>query len=365
MLLAETHYKELQIDDIYHKIINNERISCDDALRLFSCPDIVALGNLAHYKRTELHGNDVYYVRNQHINYTNICINNCTFCAYAKELGEKGSFQLSIDTILEKIINNTDSTQEIHIVGGCHPKIPLSFFEELLKKISEMKPEAILKCFTAVEIEHFAKIENISPKEVLMRLKACGLRMLPGGGAEIFTESIREQICAKKSSTKSWLAIHETAHELGIKTNATMLFGHIEKREHRIEHLDLLRKQQDKSSGFTCFIPLPFQTENNELSHITALTGLEILRTIAVSRLMLDNIAHIKAYWVMLSVKLAQAALYYGANDLDGTIIEEKIGHTAGAKSEQALTVQELENMITRCGFNAVERNSLFQIVSK
>ena len=253
--------------------------------------------------------------------------------------------------------------REVHIVGGCHPDLPLSFYLDMLSAVRAALPEAGLKCFTAVEIEHFAALSGLSTREVLSALKAAGLDMLPGGGAEIFAPEVRRRICPKKISGERWLAIHGQAHELGLSTNCSLLFGHLESEEDRVDHLLLLREQQDSSGGFNCLIPLPFQTENSLLKVPAAVTGVDILRTIAVARLLLDNIAHIKAYWVMLTVKLAQAALYYGADDFDGTVVEEKIGHMAGADSEQGLTRAELEAMIRGCGFTPVERDALFRPV--
>ncbi|MEG6552428.1 CofH family radical SAM protein, partial [Desulfocurvibacter africanus] len=276
-----------------------------------------------------------------------------------------GAFALSLEEAEAKVRATPEDTAEIHVVGGCHPSLPLAFFEELLARVKRLRPKALLKCFTAVEIAHFARLESITPREVLARLKNVGLVMMPGGGAEIFDPEVRTRICPHKLTAEEWLDIHRLAHSMGLRTNCTMLFGHLETRRHRMEHLDALRRLQDETGGFTCFIPLPFQTENSRLTGITPLTGLEELRTIAVSRLMLDNIRHIKAYWVMLGVKQAQAALYYGADDLDGTVVEEKIGHMAGAKSEAALTKTELMAMIRHCGFTPVERDSLFNELSE
>ena len=310
-----------------------------------------------------MHGNKAFYVINQHVNYTNVCVNGCVFCAYQREEGQEGGFVLTKDDILARIDAAGLAPREIHIVGGCHPRLPLSYFEEIMAAIKEQHPQVVLKCFTAVEIAHFARLEGITAREVLARLQKAGLDMLPGGGAEIFRPEIREQICPRKSTADEWLAIHEEAHGLGLKTNCTMLFGHIESVEDRIDHLVRLRESQDRGGGYTCFIPLPFLTENSRLTVDKPLTGLEELRTIAVSRLMLDNIPHIKAYWVMLGVKQAQAALKFGADDFDGTVVEEKIGHEAGASSQQGMTRSELEDMIRGCGCTPVERDGYFNEV--
>lgn len=369
-MLSADHYALLGLGDIYEKVLAGERLSLEDGEKCFSCPDINALGALAHHVRTRMHGDTTYYVLNRHINYTNVCVNGCLFCAFQREDEKKsGAYTMTEEEILAKLSPQDGMKfNEMHIVGGCHPKLPLSFFEETIKKVKAAHPHIVVKAFTCVEIAHFAALENISTKEVLRRLKKAGLGMLPGGGAEIFAPEVREKICPKKSTGSEWLRISGEAHDLGIQTNCTMLYGHIESIEHRLEHLDKLRTQQDKTGGFTCFIPLPFLTENSLLElpseRTGEHTGLDKLRTVAVSRLMLDNIPHIKAYWVMMGVKLAQTALYFGADDLDGTIVEEKIGHEAGATSRQAMTVPQLEEMIRRSGFTPVRRDPYFNPVS-
>ncbi|WP_285905592.1 aminofutalosine synthase MqnE [Pseudodesulfovibrio pelocollis] len=359
-ILRSDFFENMGLADIRAKVENGERLSHDDGMRLFDCPEPLAVGALAQRVRTRLHGDKAFYVINRHINYTNICVNGCTFCAYQREDGQPGGFVLSPDEVLARIDAAPLPPREIHIVGGCHPTLGLDYFETLLHTVHQRLPEAVLKCFTAVEIAHFARLENTTTRQVLERLKAAGLGMLPGGGAEIFAPAVRQRICPRKSTAEEWLAVHEEAHALGIKTNCTMLFGHVESRADRIDHLIRLRESQDRSQGYTCFIPLPFLTENSQLAINNPLTGLEELRTIAVSRLMLDNIPHIKAYWVMLGVKQAQAALKFGADDFDGTVVEEKIGHEAGATSEQGLTRAELEAMIQGCGCTPTERDAHF-----
>jgi aminodeoxyfutalosine synthase len=302
---------------------------------------------------------------NQHINYSNICVNGCRFCAFGKEQGDPLAFELSLQTILEKVRDRGHAPiTEVHIVGGCHPDLPLSYFESVLREIKAVRPNIIIKAFTAVEIHHFAEKEGVSTRDVLLRLKSAGLDMLPGGGAEIFSPRVRTSLCPNKTSGGEWLKIVREAHQLGLKTNATMLYGHIETPQERLEHLVALRELQDETGGFLCFIPLPFQTANSGLTGIEPTTGIADLKTIAVSRLMLDNFPHVKAYWIMLTVKLAQIALFFGADDFDGTVIEEKIGHMAGAQSEQALTRSELERIIREGGFEPVERNSFFERVN-
>ncbi len=362
-------FAELGLSAIADKVRQGQRLSLDEGRALFACPDVTAVGALAHLRRTQLHGDRAYYVVNRHINYTNVCVNGCAFCAYQREKGQEGGFEMSVREAVDRLLAAPLPPREVHIVGGCHPDLRLSFFVELLSTVQQALPEAALKCFTAVEIAHFAKLEGISTREVLATLKGAGLAMLPGGGAEIFAPEVRRRICPKKSSAEEWLRIHGEAHELGLTTNCTMLFGHLEGLGDRLDHLDRLRTQQDKAlakgqTGFTCFIPLPFQTENNAIKVERPLTGLDELRTIAVSRLMLDNIPHVKAYWVMLTVKQAQAALFFGADDLDGTVVEEKIGHMAGATSEQGLAKSQLEAMIRGLGLTPVERDARFQPVT-
>ncbi|MEG2172712.1 MAG: aminofutalosine synthase MqnE [Desulfovibrionaceae bacterium] len=368
-MLIKSTYETLGLAPVYEKVLAGQRLSAEDGLALFACPDSNAVGALAHHVRTRLHGTTTTYVVNRHINYTNVCVNRCIFCAFRRDdTSEAGAFTLSHDDILTRICGESNAPlkmDELHIVGGCHPDLPLAWFEEILCKIRVLYPKLQVKAFTPVEIAHFAKLEQCSTLEVLTRLQAAGLKMMPGGGAEIFDASLRRHICPEKADAETWLRISGEAHGLGILTNATMLYGHLENHAQRVDHLCRLREQQDKSHGFTCFIALPFLTENSKLrlpdEALGPQRGLDQLRTIAVSRLLLDNIPHLKAYWVMMGIKLAQTALYYGANDLDGTIVEEKIGHMAGADSAQAMTIRELEDMITQSGFTPVRRNATFQ----
>ncbi|WP_027721423.1 aminofutalosine synthase MqnE [Maridesulfovibrio zosterae] len=359
-MISKNYFQNAGLGSILDKVLAGERISIEDGHALFECADLTALGALASIVRRKMHGDKTFYVLNRHINYTNICVNGCLFCAYARKRGEEGSFQLSKEDILEKLHNAPVSPREIHVVGGCHPDIPLSFFEDTFATIKKEFPLGVIKSFTAVEIVHFAKLEGIPTIKVLERLRKAGSEMLTGGGAEIFAPETRNKICPKKIDAETWLRVHGEAHSLGYTTNCTMLFGHYESIADRLDHLDRLRKQQDETGGFNCFISLPFQTENSKLKIENPLTGIDELKTIAISRLMLDNIPHIKAYWVMLGVKQAQAALHFGADDFDGTVVEEKIGHMAGASSDQSLARVELEEMIRGCGFTPVERDAAF-----
>lgn len=363
-------YDTHTIASIREKVLCGQRLSAADGLALFAHPDIHEVAALAHCARTRRHADVTYYVVNRHVNYTNICVNGCTFCAFRRDdPSQPGAFVLGRDDILARVdaaMASPLGLDELHIVGGCHPDLRLAWFEDVLGAVRARYPQLMVKAFTAVEIAHFAQLEDISTVEVLQRLKNVGLIMMPGGGAEIFDPVVRKEICPHKADADTWLRVAGEAHSLGIATNATMLFGHIESHAQRIDHLCRLRAQQDHSGGFACFIPLPFQTAHSRLHLPPEATGpqraLNILRTVAISRLMLDNIPHIKAYWVMLGLKLAQTALWWGANDLDGTIVEEHIGRMAGATdaANTAMTVEELEHMISASGFMPVRRNALF-----
>ncbi len=362
-MMTRQRYADLRLEDVHEDVRAGRRLSLEQGRRLACCEDLAAVGALAHHVKTRRHGDAVTWVRNRHVNYTNVCANHCAFCAFRRDRGEEGGFTLTMEQMVAKAVSVEDAA-EAHIVGGCHPDLGLAFFEEALAAIRERAPHLVLKAFTPVEIVHFATMEGVTTREVLARLKAAGLAMCPGGGAEIFHPEVRRRICPDKADADAWLRVMGEAHELGLPTNCTMLFGHLENLEHRLDHLDRLRRQQDATGGFNCFIPLPFLTKNSALTlpkGQAGPSGLEILRTIALSRLMLDNIPHVKAYWVMLGVKLAQVALHYGADDFDGTVVEEKIGHMAGADSEQGHTPEDIAAMIRDCGFSPRERDALFR----
>lgn len=367
-MLDASHYAALGLGAVRDKVLDGARLDAADGLALLACPDITAVGALADHVRRRMHGDAVSYVVNRQINHTNVCVNGCVFCAFRRDTaGEPGAFVLERKDVLRRLREahaGLTRLDEVHIVGGCHPTRRLSWFLDLIAAIRAEWPDLPVKGFTCVEIDHLARLEGISTVETLKRLKEAGLVMMAGGGAEIFDEKLRAEICPHKADSATWLRVAGEAHALGLKTNCTMLFGHLETMEHRVDHLCRLREQQDRSGGFVCFIPLPFLTENSRLSlpedRVGPQCGLDRLRTVAVSRLMLDNIPHIKAYWVMLGEKMAQAALHFGADDLDGTIVEERIGHMAGAASAQGMTIDELERMIRESGFRPVRRNALF-----
>lgn len=348
---------------ILDKAADGSRLSRDEALELALTADIHDLGRLALRTRRELHGDKAFFVYNQHINYTNICQNACRFCAFSRRIGDRDAYVLSVDQAAQEVASRKDEPiREIHIVGGLNPDLPYAYYPDLLRAVKQVRPEAAVKAFTAVEVAFLADRGGITPLQVLRDLQNAGLDALPGGGAEVFSPALRKQLCPEKISGKAWLDIHRTAHQAGIPSNATMLFGHVECWEDRIAHLLALRDLQDQTGGFLCFIPLPYQPRNNALG-AQGPDGLDIMRMTAVSRIVLDNVPHLKAYWVMTGVKAAQMALWYGADDMDGTVTEERIGHAAGAESPKGLTRDQLTQAISQAGFSPVERDSRFQAV--
>lgn len=341
-----------------------ERLSLEDGLRLYASNDILALGALADLVRRRLNGNKAFYVYNQHINYSNVCLNRCRFCAFGKDKDDPAAYEMSIDEIVAKVRERRhEPITEVHIVGGIHPDLPYSYYRDMVREIKKIRPEIHIHAFTAVEIAHLAEISGQSLSDTLGDLRNAGLGSLPGGGAEVFSPRIRELLCAKKLPPEGWLEVAKTAHRLGIKTNATMLYGHIESAEERVKHLLALRQAQDESGGFMAFIPLAFHPRHTELSELSDTSGFSDLKNIAIARLMLDNFPHIKAYWVMIGPKLAQVALAFGADDMDGTIIEEKITHMAGAETAQGMTRPELLRLIREAGYRPLERDTVYNII--
>jgi aminodeoxyfutalosine synthase len=358
-----------QLKPIAEKVQRGERLSFEDGLALYQTRDLTGLGALANHVRMQKHGPKTYFVQNRRISYTNICYTHCQFCAFQAKPGDPRAYVLSAEDIigeLEKPENN--GVKELHMVAGHYPKLKIEYFEDLFRRIKARFPQLHLKVFTMVEMDYYARVSGLSVEQFLERCVAAGLESCPGGGAEIFDAGVREEICVGKKDANVWLNNAELCHAKGIPTNCTMLYGHIEKPEHKVDHLIRLRELQDRSlaggkASFLAYIPLAYQNENNELSRkhvIHETTGLQDLREIAVARLMLDNIPHIKAYWVMIGAGLAQVGLSYGANDLDGTIIEEEIAHNAGAKTPMALSKSELIRLIQEAGFEAVERDNLY-----
>jgi aminodeoxyfutalosine synthase len=347
---------------VREKLRRGRRLDLNDGLALMTSTDLPGLGALAHQARVAKNGNHAFYVRNRHLNYTNICVNNCVFCAFHKEPDDENAFVLTPEQAGAKAAENPDmDIDEFHIVGGCHPDLDLDYYVELFQAVRRARPQAEIKAFTAVEVDHLAKISGLDVGEVLSLLKQKGMTAMAGGGAEVFSSRVRAQVCPRKISGARWLQVSGMAHSLGIPSNATMLYGHIETAQERVEHLLALRRQQDKTGGFSAFIPLAFHPQNTGLSQLSPTTGLDDLRVMAASRLLLDNFPHIKAYWVMLGPKLAQVALNFGADDLDGTIVEEHITHDAGGTTSQGMTEPELRAMIQAAGFQPVRRDCLHQ----
>jgi aminodeoxyfutalosine synthase len=356
------------IKDIAGKVSNSQRITADEGLILYKKADLPLLGVLAGIVRKRLNGNFVYFNRNFHIEPTNKCVYNCRFCSYHKPASDPESWEYSIEQMLDivKKFDNKEVT-EVHIVGGVHPDHDLHYFGTLIKKIKEHRPTLHVKAFSAIELDYMIRSAGLTIEEGLKVLKNYGLDSIPGGGAEIFDEEIRKNICDEKASSQLWLEIHETAHRTGIPSNATMLYGHIENYIHRIDHMERLRKLQDKTRGFNAFIPLKFKKRNNNMSYLGEVNILEDLRNYAVSRIYLDNIPHIKAYWPMAGKETAQLSLSFGADDMDGTIDDTtKIYSMAGSEEENpSMTTEDLCNLIREAGYIPVERDTLYKIIKQ
>lgn len=350
--------------DIYEKLNNNIRLSLEDGLRLYRSNEILALGYLANIIRNRLNGDNTYFIYNQHINYSNICTNLCKFCAFGKEKESAQAYEMSVDEVKEKVRLRLDEPiTEIHMVGGIHPDLPFQYYLDILQGIKDVRPEVHIQAFTCVEIAHLADLADQSIADTLKILQEAGLGSIPGGGAEVFSPRIRQLTCEKKLSGVDWLEIAKTAHRNGLNTNATMLYGHIETYEERLEHLDALRRAQDETNGFLAFIPLAFHPKNTEMADLSSTTGIDDLKNMAVARLMLDNFPHVKAYWIMLGQKLAQVALSFGADDMDGTVKEEVITHMAGAETGQAIGSDTLIRLIKEAGRKPLERDTLYNII--
>jgi len=357
-----TRFKDKRLQRIKEKIDASRRLDAEDGRLLYESNDIVGIGRLADRVRRNRHGKTAYFVYNQHINYTNICINRCRFCAYSRSLGEEGAFVLSAEDIRAALERRRhEPITEIHMVGGLHPSLPFDHYLELLDAIHAIRPDATIKAFTAVEIDYLARLYDHSLEETISRLKTAGLGLIPGGGAEVMSERIHQRLFPRKIGKERWLEVMAALHAAGLKSNATMLYGHIETTEERVAHLLELRQLQDQTGGFSAFIPLAFHSENTELSDIPATTAFEDLKNVAIARLILDNFDHIKAYWVMIGEKLAQTALSFGADDLDGTIMEEKITHMAGARSAKGLSYTKMKELIGAAGYTPVERDAFYQ----
>jgi len=349
---------------IRDKVENGRRLSFEEGVYLYEHVDLHTLGELANIVRERLNGNVTYYNVNVHLNPTNVCVFRCTFCAFRADLKSPRGYVMSDEQILERAAEaDARGATEMHIVGGLHHQMPYDWYLHVVELIHRHYPRLHLKAYTAVEWDWFQRLTGRPIRELLQEFKAAGLGSLPGGGAEIFHPEIREQICEHKADADTWLRIHREAHQLGLKSNATMLYGHIEKPWHRIDHLIRLRQLQDETGGFQTFIPLAFHPDNTRLNYVPRPSVILDLKTIAISRLMLDNFPHIKAYWVMLGIRTAQIAQSYGADDLDGTVVYEKIYHDAGSDSPQELTVDEIKHLIEEAGRVPIERDTLYREV--
>jgi len=353
----------MRLEKIREKILSNKRLTRRDGIELFKSNDLLALGRMSAHVAQKKNGNRVHFIRNMHINPTNICVNRCKFCAFSKSKGEPGAYEMTINDILNKALSAEKGVQELHIVSGLHPDLPFEWYLDMLRTLKNALPRVHLKAFTAVEIDYLAKLAGMNLSDTLLKLKEAGLGSLPGGGAEIFDTAVRNTLCAEKISGDRWLEVVEAAHRVGLKSNATMLYGHIETYDHRIEHLLKLRQLQDKTNGFQAFIPLSFHSQNTEIRKSAYTTGFDDLKTLAISRLMLDNFDHIKAYWVMLGEKIAQISLNFGVDDLDGTVVEERITKAAGGATDGSLTKDDIIYLIRQAGRLPVERDTLYNVV--
>jgi aminodeoxyfutalosine synthase len=348
------------------KVFARERLSMEDAVTLYRSPDILALGWLANEVRERMHGKVTYFNVNRHINPTNVCVAACRLCAFGRKKDVPGAYTMALEEAFEAAASGySEAVTEFHIVGGLHPDLPFQYYLDLISGLKARFPQVHLKALTMGEIAFLAKRAKLSIEETLLQLKNAGLDSLPGGGAEIFNERVRRVICDHKIDGEQWLDTARTAHKLGLKSNATMLYGHVENEEDRADHLVRLRALQDETHGFQTFIPLAFHPANTPLQHLFTTTGMMDLKQIAIGRLMLDNFPHIKAYWQMLGPKIAQIALRFGADDIDGTVVEEKIYHDAGATTPQGMRRSELERLIREAGREPVERDTMYRSVTR
>lgn len=352
------------LDRIEEKVRGGQRLDFDEGVALYRSPELLRIGRLADSVRRQRWQDRAFFVVNRHLNPTNVCNVGCRFCAFAKGEGEDGAWTFTPEQAVERAEQTMrdwgDEVTELHIVGGLHPDLPFEYYEELLAALRERFPRIHLKAFTAVELEYFCEISGLKLEEVLERLRDAGLDSLPGGGAEIFADRVRDELCANKIYGDHWLEIHETAHQMGLASTATMLYGHVETLEERIDHMVRLRESQDRTGGYTAFIPLSFHPKDTLLSHLPGPSGYDDLRTLAISRLMLDNIPHIKTYWVMSGLDVAQIGLHFGADDIDGTVIDETITWAAGQDTQRGVTQAELVRLVQEAGFRPIQRDTLY-----
>src|SRR5437870_2622932 len=353
------------LSDIADKLDAGTRLGLADGIRLFESPDLLAVGWLANREREKRHGAKTFYNYNLRLEATNVCVASCLFCAFARlKPGDDGAYTMSLEQAWDKLRQRAHQPlTEIHVVNGLHPDLPFDYYTEMLRGFKRIRPTIHLKCFTAFEIAFFADLYGMTDMLVLRELMAAGLDSLPGGGAEIFADRVRRKIANDKCGTERYLDIHRTAHRLGLRSNVTMLYGHIETPEERVDHMLRSRALQDETGGFQAFIPLAFHPDNNQMRKLPAPSAADSLRVHAVSRLMLDNIAHVKAFWIATGVEVAQTALWFGVDDLDGTVQEEKIYHMAGARTPEWMTTRDIERLIRAAGREPVERDTFYNRV--
>jgi len=352
--------------DIADKLDAGVRLTFEDGVRLFETPDLLALGWLANREREKRHGARTYYNFNIRLEATNVCVASCLFCSFARlRPGDAGSYTMSLEQLWDKLRARAHQPlTEVHVVNGLHPDLPFDYYLEMLRGFKRIRPDVHLKCFTAVEIAFFADLYGRTDEQVLRELMDAGLDSLPGGGAEIFAERVRRKICHDKCGTDRYLGIHRLAHGLGMRSNITMLYGHIETAAERIDHMLRVRALADDTGSVQAFIPLAFHPDNNQMRKLPAPTAADTLRVLAVSRLMLDSVAHVKAFWIATGVEVAQVSLWYGVDDLDGTVQEEKIYHMAGARTPEAMTTAQIRRLIRAAGREPVERDTLYNVVT-
>ncbi len=357
---------DLRLNPIAEKVRAGQRLDSADALALFRSHDVLALGWMANHVRERLHGNLAYFNVNRHINPTNVCVAACRLCAFGRKKDSPGAYTMALDEAFHTAASGyTEAITEFHIVGGLHPDLPFQYFLDLIAGLKQRFPQVHLKAFTMVEIAYLARRAKLSIRETLEQLKAAGVESLPGGRAEIFTERVRRVICDHKNSGDEWLETARTAHQLGLRSNATMLYGHVENDADRVDHLLKLRALQDETQGFQTYIPLAFHPEHTALKHLMTTTGMDDVKNIAIGRLVLDNFPHVKSYWQMVTPKVAQITLRFGADDIDGTVVEEKIYHDAGATTPQGLRRDQLIRLIREAGREPFERDTLYRPVTR
>ncbi len=354
------------LQDVAAKLDEGIRLNLEDGIRLFECPDLLAVGWLANREREKRHSGHTFFNHNIRLEATNVCVASCLFCSFARlKPGDPGAYTMSLEQAWDKLRERSDqSLTEVHVVNGLHPDLPWDYYLELLRGFKRIKPHIHLKCFTAVEIAFFSDLYGKTDEQILRELMDAGLDSLPGGGAEVFSERVRKKICHDKCDSQRWLEIHRLAHGLGIRSNVTMLYGHIETNDERVDHMLQARALQDETKGFQAFIPLAFHPDNNQMRKLPAPTAADTLRVHAVARLMLDNVPHVKAFWIATGIEVAQTALWFGVDDLDGTVQEERIYHMAGAQTPEAMTPSQIGQLIRAAGREPIERDTFYNTVS-